>query len=561
MTKLSEADYRSCRLEPKLEKLGYPHRDLNICRRHARFKDYSGSYSLDYLFFIENKPILNIEAKPYESQFNTVYGQATYYARNFEPTKTIPYIICAAGLKIEMYKAMPSRNGIGVEFEKLGRLLNWKDLLSVVKPAIKPTTVEAATRTTLGLESLKMVYSEIFEALKQNRPKLKHEDNIVLVMNEILKAVIQAQDIKGIFEKNRLTQGTIARIEEVLHWYPLTKIEGHNLAYAYREFITRSFTGTMPSWAGEREIGRYLTPASVIKFMVELCNPQPADKVIDFACGSGGFLGAIASLMVAKTNLNRYLKEKLFACDADRFSISTAKTFMELLLPGKQSLAETFEESFYSKSLKPGSQIGLGDAYPEVGPTPRLPFGLNKTEGVLNIFHHNGLFSKKIHSWERDLSSITRDGEFDMVISNPPGGTEYNLEHETELKSLFPLERGKKKLQNAPLFIQRAIQLAKKDGKICLIVPDGILANIQLQYLQKYIFNCCRVEAVISLPRGIFPNVPSKMSIIYMIKTDKPTIKREPFLAAVITGIDPETGEPRNLETELDQILSMYRKE
>lgn len=563
MPKISEADYRSCILEPMLEKLGYPHRDISICRRSKGFKDYSGKYWLDYLFSIEGRSVLDIEAKPREKQFDAVYNQATYYARNFEPTKVIPYIICAAGSVIKMYKAISSRSGVGVEFQELDRLLTWEELRKKVKEALKPTTIEAATDITLGLENFKAIFEELFKILRScRRPKFKNNDEVVLRMNSILRLTMTGQSRDMIYKN--LPKSVVAKIEEVLGWYPLTEIEGHNLAYAYREFVTRNFTGTTPWWAeaGEKEIGRYLTPASVVKFMVELCDPEPEERVVDFACGSGGFLGAVANRMLDKVKINHYLSNKLFACDADLFSVSTAQTFMELLLPGKQIPAEISEKSFYASALKPGEQMTFDDYHPDIGITRprRLPFTSTSKKGVLNIFHHNGLFSGKIHSWERNLSRFIPEKSFDVVISNPPGGMNYNLGHEDELKNLFPMESGREKLQNAPLFIQRAIQLAKNGGKICLIIPDGVLDNIQLRYIQDYIFTNCQVKAIISLPRGIFPNVPSKMSILFMIKTEKPYLEEPVFMAGIKTGVDPKTGEEYNLESELAEILKAYRK-
>ena len=38
------------------------------------------------------------------------------------------------------------------------------------------------------------------------------------------------------------------------------------------------------------ENGQFFTPRNVVKLMVEITNPQPDDKIIDPACGTGGFL-------------------------------------------------------------------------------------------------------------------------------------------------------------------------------------------------------------------------------------------------------------------------------
>ena len=36
--------------------------------------------------------------------------------------------------------------------------------------------------------------------------------------------------------------------------------------------------------------GQFFTPRNVIEMMVKMVDPQPGEKIIDPACGSGGFL-------------------------------------------------------------------------------------------------------------------------------------------------------------------------------------------------------------------------------------------------------------------------------
>ncbi len=45
-----------------------------------------------------------------------------------------------------------------------------------------------------------------------------------------------------------------------------------------------------------------------------------------------------------------------------------------------------------------------------------------------------------------------------------------------------------------------------------------------------------------------------------MIKTKRPSLKKSIFIAIVKTGVDPETGEGYNIESELAEILKEYRK-
>ena len=36
--------------------------------------------------------------------------------------------------------------------------------------------------------------------------------------------------------------------------------------------------------------GQFFTPRNVVKMMVEILDPKPGEKIVDPACGSGGFL-------------------------------------------------------------------------------------------------------------------------------------------------------------------------------------------------------------------------------------------------------------------------------
>lgn len=68
-----------------------------------------------------------------------------------------------------MFRAVPSRSGIGVEFEELKKLLTWEELIQKVKASLKPATAEEATETTLGLENFKAIFEGLFEVLQTTK--------------------------------------------------------------------------------------------------------------------------------------------------------------------------------------------------------------------------------------------------------------------------------------------------------------------------------------------------------------------------------------------------------
>ncbi len=89
----------------------------------------------------------------------------------------------------------------------------------------------------------------------------------------------------------------------------------------------------------KRERGQFFTPRNVIRMTVEMLNPQPGQKVLDPACGSGGFLvvalahvrrGLLAKagcpqpesplpseLKKVEHDIKRYAKELLYGIDVD----------------------------------------------------------------------------------------------------------------------------------------------------------------------------------------------------------------------------------------------------
>lgn len=200
-----------------------------------------------------------------------------------------------------------------------------------------------------------------------------------------------------------------------------------------------------------------------------------------------------------------------------------------------------------------------------------------------HFFVQNGLL---------DLPKITflwkRGGlkEFDLVIGNPPyGGLGIKFDKNTTKENWVLLEQlrkfkifGYRKIQNGKnkrsqknslfdiatigshpigtvpiggdywpkdeeiekmpieiLFLERFIQLAKPDGWIAIIIPDGILTNSNSHFVREFIAEKTKVEAIISLPRGAFKRAGTnaKTSILFLTKQQPKTPNYPIFLASI----------------------------
>ena len=63
--------------------------------------------------------------------------------------------------------------------------------------------------------------------------------------------------------------------------YCITEASRDAIGDAFEVFIGPALRGTE---------GQFFTPRNVVRMMIDILNPKPYEKIIDPACGSGGFL-------------------------------------------------------------------------------------------------------------------------------------------------------------------------------------------------------------------------------------------------------------------------------
>jgi len=232
---------------------------------------------------------------------------------------------------------------------------------------------------------------------------------------------------------------------------------------------------------------------------VEAVDPQPEERVLDFACGSGGFLGQATRHLLERYNTAPdEFSQNLYGCDWDETCAETTKTFLTFMLPERQT--------------------------------------------QLNIDKADGL-----RHFEDNIS------EFDVILSNPPAGDlpqDFAGLEDIESYQFAGRGRGRQALYEVA-FLERALQMVKEGGRIGLVVPEGLLANATLKKLRYWWFDQVTVEAIVGLPRGTFPFTPSKMCAVVMRK-ESPPPNYETLLA--------EVSERHRLSEELRGILNRLKR-
>jgi len=140
----------------------------------------------------------------------------------------------------------------------------------------------------LGGEMTRLIFCKIYDEMhnyKDLKFKAGAEESDEKVAERIRELFEKVKDeYRDVFEEDEkllLDAKSIAYVASQLQNYSLLKTDKDAVGDAFEVFIG-------PALRGEK--GQFFTPRNVVRLCVEILDPKPDEKVIDPACGSGGFL-------------------------------------------------------------------------------------------------------------------------------------------------------------------------------------------------------------------------------------------------------------------------------
>lgn len=234
--------------------------------------------------------------------------------------------------------------------------------------------------------------------------------------------------------------------------------------------------------------GQFRTPRHIIRFMVELVQPTPQDRVIDPAAGTGGYLFSSIQYLRKQAMLEQHLHENL--------RLEWDGTPHRLAVDERNLLhAEQFTGYDNDRTMV------------------RI--------GWMNMILH-GIDSPRIErrdSLGKGLSDKESE-RYTVVLANPPFTGSVDIEdlHDRRFR-----QGGKKTFTNKSelLFLALFLDLLEPGGRAAVIVPEGVLfgsTNAHRALRRRLLFEH-DLKAVISLPAGAFhPYAGVKTSILYFHK-------------------------------------------
>ena len=258
--------------------------------------------------------------------------------------------------------------------------------------------------------------------------------------------------IRTVFEGvlNRMINGYLLRdvINKVNSIHFSSSEEIHTLGHLYESMLRE-----MRDAAGDS--GEFYTPRPVVRFMVEVTDPQLGESVLDPACGTGGFL--VESFRRLQTRCHtvqereRLQKHSIFGQEAKSLPYLLAQ--MNLLLHGLEY--------------------------------PQITYG---------------------NSLAVPLNEISDRQRVDVILTNPPFGGE----EEAGILSNFPDDR--RTSETALLFLQLIMRRlrrpgrgSERGGRAGVVVPngtlfgDGVCGRIKEDLLKNF-----NLHTIVRLPNGVF---------------------------------------------------------
>ncbi|MFC6616444.1 N-6 DNA methylase [Deinococcus radiophilus] len=243
---------------------------------------------------------------------------------------------------------------------------------------------------------------------------------------------------------------------------------GHIVGDAFQALIG-------PTIRGDK--GQFFTPKNLTDAIIKILSPKPGDKIIDPACGTGGFLSSCQAYweLTYKDPTARY---EILGIDKDADMAMLSSALLEISTNG-------FAKVVNSDSLK---------------------FIIDNPQ---------------------------YEEQFDIVVANPPFGTKIKVDNKAILKDYqlghsWKVENGtlcpSRHILGAQdpqiLFIELCVKLLKENGRMALILPEGVFGGKSSEYVWEYLKNRGIVFALIDCPRTTFqPYTDIKTNVLFFKKT------------------------------------------
>ncbi|MBN1627375.1 MAG: N-6 DNA methylase [Deltaproteobacteria bacterium] len=323
-------------------------------------------------------------------------------------------------------------------------------------------------------------------------PKLKNLDissgnKLALIIREIFEGT-----------NNYMKNGTIIRqVLNELNKIDFNSSEDRHMFGDIYETILRDLQS-----AGN--YGEFYTPRAITEFITEMVNPRLNEKVLDPACGTGGFL----------TSAIENIRKK------DVKGVDDIKTL---------------EKTIHGMELKP------------------LPFMLCVTNLILHDISVPNI--DYTDSLNREYTSIGQKDKVDVILANPPFGASVADKVETN----FPVNF--RTTESADLFLMLMVRYLKDGGRAGIVLPDGSLTGDGVkQRIRQHFLENCNLHTIVRLPNSVFQPYASVATNLLFFEKGKATKEVWYWEHKLPEGVKAYSKTKPIQKSEFDGLKKWWRK-
>jgi type I restriction enzyme M protein len=337
-------------------------------------------------------------------------------------------------------------------------------------------------------EMLKLIFCKMYDEEESGGVELQFSVDPKEQRSESGRRRLLEDRVQPLFQRVK------ERFPHIFDAAEVIKLEPQVLAYVVSEmqYISFSETDTDIKGAAYEELvgqnlrgdrGEYFTPRNVCDMTVKIIQSMfPEDtlgdvKVLDCCCGTGGFLVSWLD------NLRDVMRRQ-----------EIARGSRDVENKSRKRLRDACARSLYGLDINPflvrTAQMNL----------------VMHGDGSTNVFRADS--SKAPGEWQGEARKKTPYGKADVVLTNPPFGSEVKIDdaHVLDRYELprweAPNSRGAMPAEQ--LFVETAMNCLREGGYLGIVLPDGILNNPSLRFLRSWLLRRGRVVASIDLPKETF---------------------------------------------------------
>lgn len=285
-----------------------------------------------------------------------------------------------------------------------------------------------------------------------NRLKKDYID-LTRVYNEVFRSTVDQELL--------LDDHTIHQVVYELSGIRLMDVSADVVSQAFQIFRSAQL---------KAEEGQYFTPFRIIQTAIEFVDVDYDDKVMDPACGTGGFLIEAFKYVrekhkntLSEADLRTWAHQKLYGVDKDSINVKLARAIMMIVGDGS-------------------AHIYIGDSLRE-------------------------------HRWNKDYPHLTdplSSERYTCIITNPPFGESLKVSAMDARRSGYTisLAAGKGKnyvsLEVGLIFLERCYRLLSEGGRLGIVLPETYFFSSSYRWLWGWLEDRLELKGILNIPMEAF---------------------------------------------------------